>query len=118
MTSRCVYWGILAPPAIVIMQRYAVDALSYGEIIHETGDWSVRLLILTMAATPLRILFGNARWTGWLLRQRRALGVATFAYALLHTLVYAGQAYLRSGSRSLAGGCPISMISLIDLCWY
>ena len=88
MTARYVLWGFLALPAIVMMQRYAVDTLSYGEVIHESGIWSVRLLILTMAVTPLRVAFGNVRWTGWLLRQRRAFGVATFAYALLHTVVY------------------------------
>ena len=88
MVAPYAFWGLLALPAIVMMGRYGADALTYGEVIHESGHWSVRLLILTMAVTPLRVIFANAPWTGILLRQRRALGVAAFAYAFLHTVVY------------------------------
>jgi methionine sulfoxide reductase heme-binding subunit len=48
----------------------------------------VRLLIATLAVTPLRLLFPRASFPRWLLKRRRDLGVATFGYALLHTLVY------------------------------
>jgi sulfoxide reductase heme-binding subunit YedZ len=57
-------------------------------VIHETGDWSVWLLIATLAATPLRLAFPRAAWALWLKRRRRDLGVATFGYALFHLLVY------------------------------
>jgi len=79
---------LLAVPAAVILYRYGVDALSYGEVIHESGDWSARLLIATLAVTPLRMLFPGASFPRWLMERRRDLGVATFGYALLHTLVY------------------------------
>ena len=54
-------------------------------LIRGTGDWTLRLLCLTLAVTPLR------RWTGWhaLARLRRMLGLYTFFYAVLHALAYA-----------------------------
>lgn len=54
------------------------------EITHRTGDWTLRLLLITLAATPLRRLFG---WS-WPLRVRRMLGLYTFFYASLHFLTY------------------------------
>lgn len=53
-------------------------------VLHRTGDWALRLLLLTLAVTPVR------RWTGWpwLLPFRRLLGLLAFGYALLHGLTY------------------------------
>ena len=53
-------------------------------LLHSSGDWGLRLLLVTLAITPLRKLTG---W-GWLLRYRRMLGVYAFFYALLHVIVY------------------------------
>ena len=86
--SRLMLWVVLAAPAAVVAYRYAIDAMSYGQVIHATGEWSVRLLILTLATTPLRMSLPRARWPIWLLRERRALGVAVFGYALFHLAVY------------------------------
>ena len=55
-------------------------------LIRSTGDWTLRLLCLTLAVTPLRKLLG---WPA-LARFRRMLGLFTFAYAVLHLLCYAG----------------------------
>ena len=57
-------------------------------LVHPTGEWAARLLIVTLMITPLGLIFGGAGWVRWLRRQRRALGVATFGYALLHALFY------------------------------
>ncbi len=54
------------------------------EITHRTGDWALRLLLITLAVTPARRLFG---WS-WPLRVRRLLGLFTFFYACLHLLTY------------------------------
>jgi sulfoxide reductase heme-binding subunit YedZ len=86
--SRAILWCVLAVPAAVILLRYHSDSLTYGEVIHQSGEWAVRLLIVTMAATPLRLVFPRARWTAWLVQNRRGLGVATFCYAALHLGVY------------------------------
>ena len=49
-----------------------------------TGDWTLRLLCITLAITPLR------QFLGWpeLARFRRMLGLLTYFYALLHLLCY------------------------------
>jgi len=54
------------------------------EITHRTGDWTLRLLLITLAVTPLRRMSG---WS-WPLRVRRMLGLFTFFYACLHLLTY------------------------------
>ncbi len=53
-------------------------------LIRELGEWALRLLLLTLAATPLQ------RWLKWglLLRYRRMLGLFAFFYALLHLLAF------------------------------
>jgi sulfoxide reductase heme-binding subunit YedZ len=54
-------------------------------LIRGTGDWTLRLLCVTLAVTPLR------QWTGQpaLARFRRMLGLFTFFYVVLHFLSYA-----------------------------
>jgi len=53
-------------------------------LIRSTGDWTLRLLCVTLAVTPLRVQFGLAP----LARFRRMLGLFVFFYALLHLLCY------------------------------
>ena len=55
-------------------------------ITHHTGLWALRLLMVTLALTPLRLLTG---WSG-ALRYRRMTGLFAFFYALLHFLTYLG----------------------------
>jgi sulfoxide reductase heme-binding subunit YedZ len=49
-----------------------------------TGDWTLRLLLLTLSVTPIR------RLTGWhgVIRLRRLLGLLTFGYAMLHVATF------------------------------
>ena len=54
-------------------------------LIRSTGDWTLRMLCLTLAVTPLRCWTGQAA----LARLRRMLGLFTFAYGVLHLLCYA-----------------------------
>ena len=49
---------------------------------HALGSWTLNLLLLTLAVTPLRRLTG---WH-WLGRLRRMLGLFVFLYACLHVL--------------------------------
>lgn len=56
-----------------------VDALT-----HVTGEWSLRLLILTLMITPLRWITG---WNG-LIRVRRMIGLFAFFYALVHAGIW------------------------------
>lgn len=55
------------------------------EIIHATGLWTIRLLMIALAVTPLRQAF---RWPR-LAAVRRVIGVAAFSYAVLHLTFYA-----------------------------
>jgi len=83
LNSRYFLWIILALPFVWLVNAYRMGGLFYGEVIHVSGEFSARLLILTLAVTPLRLMFGNARWPIWLLHRRRYFGVASFLYALL-----------------------------------
>jgi sulfoxide reductase heme-binding subunit YedZ len=51
---------------------------------HETGEWTLRFLLITLMITPLRRLTGN----NWLIRLRRMSGLFAFFYACLHFLTY------------------------------
>ena len=53
-------------------------------LIRATGDWTLRLLCLTLAVTPLR----QALNAPGLARFRRMLGLFTFFYGVLHFLSY------------------------------
>ena len=55
------------------------------DITHETGDWALRFLCITLAITPLRRLTG---WNG-AIRFRRMLGLFAFFYGTLHFLTWA-----------------------------
>jgi sulfoxide reductase heme-binding subunit YedZ len=48
------------------------------------GEWGLRLLVITLAITPLRDWFGAP----WLVLLRRMLGVFAFVYVLLHFLTW------------------------------
>lgn len=53
-------------------------------LTHETGDWTLRLLLVTLAISPLRQWTGQAAW----LRFRRMLGLYTFFYVSCHFLIW------------------------------
>lgn len=55
-------------------------------VLHTTGDWALRFLLITLAMTPLRRLTGLTLW----LRFRRMMGLYAFFYACLHFLVWLG----------------------------
>jgi len=64
--------------------RGTLGANPIETLSHRSGDWALRLLLITLSVTPLVRLFG---WT-WLMRLRRMLGLFTFFYATLHLLNY------------------------------
>jgi len=92
-TSRqlSVFKAILFVVCLLPMASYVygivTDSLGANPIEAVTrgmGDWALRLLLITLAVTPLR------RFTGltWLVRMRRMLGLFAFFYATLHMLTY------------------------------
>ena len=87
--GKLLFWLLLAIPAAVILGRYwATPGLYPGDLLPATGEWSARLIIAALMLTPLAGLFPRNRAIRWLVRHRRAIGVAAFAYALLHLVVY------------------------------
>ncbi len=82
-------WALLAVPAALILHDYWTSpGLWPGDLIAPTGEWSARLIILALMLTPLQLLVPRNVAVRWLVRHRRAIGVAAFAYALLHLLFY------------------------------
>lgn len=55
-------------------------------VVRFTGDWALRMLLVALAVTPLRLLTGLA----WPMRLRRMLGLFAFFYAALHLAAYVG----------------------------
>ncbi len=86
--SHYFLWLLLVLPGAVILIGYINGEAFYGEVVHFTGEFSARLLIVAMAITPLRLMFPGRPWVGWLIQRRRYFGVAAFGYAALHTGVY------------------------------
>jgi sulfoxide reductase heme-binding subunit YedZ len=56
------------------------------EITHVTGEWTLRMLLLSLAVTPVRRLLGFTAVTPL----RRTFGLAAFFYGSLHALTYIG----------------------------
>lgn len=77
-----------ALPLTTLLARALSDRLGPNPaeaLIRSTGDWTLYMLWLALAVTPLR------QATGWhaLARFRRMLGLSAFAHALAHFLCFA-----------------------------
>ena len=55
-----------------------------AQLEHRSGDWTLRLLLATLAITPLRMLTRQ----NWLIRYRRIFGLFAFFYASVHMSIY------------------------------
>jgi sulfoxide reductase heme-binding subunit YedZ len=80
-------WGLCLLPLLVLTYRALTDDLGANPISFVTnwlGQWSFRLLLASLALTPLRILTGFA----WPLTFRRLLGLFAFFYICLHFSVW------------------------------
>ncbi len=83
-------WLLFALPAIAM--TYAAltsdNPRVFHMLVHPSGEFSARFLIIALMATPLVLLLKGWRGPLWLKRNRRYLGVAAFGYGLLHTIFY------------------------------
>ena len=76
-------------PLAYVGWKFATDRLGANpirELEIETGLWTLRLLAVTLAITPVRRAFG---WN-WLVKYRRMLGLFTFTYACVHLSMWVG----------------------------
>ncbi|MGI9503548.1 MAG: sulfite oxidase heme-binding subunit YedZ [Geminicoccaceae bacterium] len=88
LNSPYSFWALLALPSVGMMSAFLSGGASPHDLLHPTGEFAARFMILAMVITPLRMLFATHRWPLWLVCRRRYLGVAAFGYALLHTIFY------------------------------
>jgi sulfoxide reductase heme-binding subunit YedZ len=82
LLKRTLFVLALLPLLRVVLMGFQ-DKLGANPIEYLTrasGDWTLYLLCLTLAITPLRNVTGQH----WLIRLRRMLGLFTFFYACLH----------------------------------
>ena len=91
MASKPLLWALLAVPAAWHLSRFASEDLWPDELVAPTGEWAARLIIVALMLTPLSLLLPRSRPVGWLIRRRRAFGVAAFGYAMLHLAFYVGE---------------------------
>ena len=83
------FWALLSLPTIPMtlgLTSGTPDAVK--TLLHPTGEFAARFMIIAMMITPLMMLFRDASWPRWLMKRRRYLGVAAFFYALAHTVLY------------------------------
>lgn len=74
-------------PGLLTLFWWTQDGLGarpINEAIHQTGLWTVRFLLISLAVTPLRATLDWPR----LVLVRRMLGVTAMAYGLLHLTLY------------------------------
>ena len=91
LNGKPLLWALLAMPAAHILYRLLGEDLLPDELVGPSGAWAARLIVFALMLTPLSILLPRARAIGWLVRRRRAFGVAAFCYALLHLALYAAE---------------------------
>ncbi len=77
-----VFLAALGPALWLIYRGVTGDlgANPIDEITDVTGRWTLRLILVTLAVTPVRRI---SRWNG-IIRLRRMLGLFAFFYATLH----------------------------------
>lgn len=84
---RAAAFALLLVPALMLLYAawmHQLGSKPWTQAIHQTGTWTVRILIATLAVSPFRRLFD---W-GKLIGIRRMLGLGVMAYALGHLALY------------------------------
>jgi sulfoxide reductase heme-binding subunit YedZ len=84
---KSVVWIVcLLPLLFLLYWTYTGDltANPISFITNHLGQWTFRLLLASLAMTPLRVLFGFS----WPISLRRLLGLFAFSYACLHFSVW------------------------------
>ncbi len=88
LRSKYILWLVLANPGMFATFQFFKGNAEYGMLMHLTGEFAGRFLVISLIATPIAMLFPKGIISKWLVRNRRFFGLATFAYTLLHTIFY------------------------------
>lgn len=81
-----VFLACLAPLGTLVWRGFhsGLGANPIEAITHGTGDWTLRLLLVTLSISPLRKLTRQY----WLIDFRRMIGLFAFFYGSLHLMTY------------------------------
>lgn len=101
ISHRYTIWFILALPALRMLWPILADQQIPPRFLVGSGEWAVRLLILTLALTPLQRIFRKSKLVFWFARRRRYFGLASFAYALIHVGFYLFDMFMSWGTGAL-----------------
>ena len=76
----------LIPISLLFYKLYIDDlgANPFEALTRQSGEWTLRFLLITLSLTPLKILISKS----WPLKFRRMLGLFVFFYATIHLLTY------------------------------
>lgn len=126
LLKAAVFAACLVPAAWLTYRAFVSGDLGVNPVetlTHETGQWALRLLLATLAITPLR------RLTGWnrVIGVRRMLGLFAFFYAILHLAIWVvfdhsftlktmvedvvKRPFITAGSVALAAMLPLALTS-------
>ena len=86
--AKPLFFAACLLPAIWLVYGAVTNQLGANPaeaLIRSTGDWTLRMLCVVLAVTPLRVTF---KLPG-LARLRRLMGLYVYFYAVLHLLCYA-----------------------------
>lgn len=94
LNSRITLWLLMLLPAVPMVATLAMGRIddegraATEFLLHPTGEFAARFMLLALALTPLRMIFPTAKIVRWLMARRRYFGLAAFAYAAFHTALY------------------------------
>ncbi|MCP4335670.1 MAG: sulfoxide reductase heme-binding subunit YedZ [Gammaproteobacteria bacterium] len=76
----------LAPLCLLLVTAFndALGANPVEKLTHETGEWTLRLLLVTLSLSPLRQWTNEAGW----IRFRRILGLYGYFYCCCHFSIW------------------------------
>ncbi len=85
-TKLVVFIGCLLPFGLLVHGAFSagLGPDPAETLMHVTGEWALRFLLVTLAVSPLRKLL---RWQ-WPMRFRRMLGLFAFFYACVHLAAF------------------------------
>ena len=84
---KIIVWALCLSPVSLLAWKATHDLLGanpLSEITLSTGHWTLYLLLMTLAVSPLR----KITRLNWLIRFRRLVGLFAFFYGCLHLMTY------------------------------
>ena len=90
--SKALLYLVMALPGWELFWALASGDRYHAEMMYVSGVYSVYLLVLTLAVTPISLLAARFQSTlpiaRWLVERRRDFGLGSFGYALMHMVHY------------------------------